>query len=469
MRATVYRPRAKKTAKRQPYIGSHVTKSSIARDVSVILAANCLFLLGSLAKSEQAYPIAWVRQLGTPNSDSAYGVSFDNAGNIFFTGLNYGTGSNAANYDAFLGKYNSNGNLMWSRQLGTPAYDAGRGVSVDAQGNAFITGETYGSLGGPNLDGWDAYLSKYSADGNILWTRQFGASTWDESLATAVDGDGNVVIGGFTEGGLGDQLWGGRDAFLAKYDTNGNRLWIRQIGTPQYDDGLGVATDKLGNTYITGSTEGAMGGPNAGSIDAFVSKFDQNGVQLWTRQFGGSDWDIGEGVVVDASGNVIVGGQTRSSLGRPHTAGDDDGFLTKFDASGNQIWLKQFGTSAFDAVHSVAADSVGGLYVTGSTQGSLGGPSAGNYDAFVSKYSSNGSLLWTKQLGTGAEEESRAIAVDMAGNVAISGSTYGSLAAPNQGQTDFFVAKFAVPEPCTPLLLAVGGSIFLLMRVQFFA
>ena len=126
--------------------------------------------------------------------------------------------------------------------------------------------------------------------------------------------------------------------------------------------------------------------------------------------------------------------------------------MTKHDAEGNFEWTKQLGTPSNDFCYGVSADGLGNVYISGSTSGSLGGPSAGDDDAFVSRYDSAGNFHWTVQLGTTEEESSRAISADGRRSLYISGPTKGGLFGPNEGFDDAFVARYIVPEPAIWLL-----------------
>jgi hypothetical protein len=119
---------------------------------------------------------------------------------------------------------------------------------------------------------------KFDGDGHRLWGRQPGTSADDVARGVATDTDGNVYVVGQTGG-----------AWVIKYDGDGHRLWSRQPGT---GIALGVATDTDDNVYVVGNTYGALGGPNKGSLDAWVIKFDGDGHRLWGRQPGTSALDF---------------------------------------------------------------------------------------------------------------------------------------------------------------------------------
>ena len=162
----------------------------------------------------------------------------------------------------------------------------------------------------------------------------------------------------------------------------------------------GVSADGLGNVYISGYTDGSLGGPNAGGITTRLSA----STMRRAHSSGRGSWELvrmtmSHGVSADGLGNVYISGYTDGSLGGPN-AGGDDAFVSKYDAAGTLQWTRQLGTSSSDHSYGVSADGLGNVYISGHTGGSLGGPNAGSYDAFVSKYDAAGTLQWTRQLGT---------------------------------------------------------------------
>ena len=335
--------------------------------------------------------------------------------------------------------------LDWVRQLGTSNSDESFGVAADGQGNVFIGGYTEGDLAGANQGLRDAFVSKYDMAGTPIWTRQLGSSASDYCRDVSVDNSGNVFIGGYTSGSLeGQPFSGGGDAFVSKYGASGNHLWTRQQG-PAY--GRGVATDSDGNVFITGETSGSLDGqPYAGGEDVFVTKYSASGNRLWTRLVGTTTVEYSEGgVATDAAGNVYIGAMTQGYIAVPDTGdwGAWNAFVCKFNASGDLLWTRQASSAHNDMVYGAAVDEAGSVFLTGWTDGDLGGQSnAGGSDAFLVKYDTMGDYLWTRLLGTSRDEHGRGAATDAVGNVFIAGVTTGSLSGSTFGGDDAFVSKF---------------------------
>ncbi|MCP4379176.1 MAG: PEP-CTERM sorting domain-containing protein [bacterium] len=439
------------------------------RTFEIVCGVVVVAVLGSAAS---AMTIDWTRQLGTASDDYGKGVAVDGSGNVYVTG-NTGGGidgnTNAGSYDMFLTKYNTGGTKQWTRQLGSSSSDIGYGVSVDGSGNAYVTGETLGGLDGNTSAGsGDMFLTKYNTSGTKQWTKQLGTSSNDGGASVSVDGSGNSYVTGTTTGGLdGNTNAGFGDMFLTKYNTGGTKQWTRQLGSSGNDLGNGVSVDGSGNAYATGRTYGDLdGNTNAGSYDMFLTKYNTGGTKQWTRQLGTSDSDGGYGVSVDGSGNAYVTGSTQGDLDGNTNAGDFDIFLTKYNTSGAKQWTKQLGTSSGDYGWSVSVDSSGKAYVTGYTYGDLdGNTSAGEWDMFLTKYDTDGTKLWTKQLGTGSDDEGYGVSVDSSGNAYVTGTTSGGLNGnTNAGSSDMFLVKYEVPEPATMSLLALGGLAILRKR-----
>ena len=155
---------------------------------------------------------------------------------------------------------------LWNLQFGTTADDDVSGVAGDGSGGVYLTGSTWGSLGGANAGFNDPWLVRFDASGNQVWSRQFGFGfNWFEgSNFAASDGLGGVYVGG----SRCDELCSATQAWYARYDTVGNELWNRFVFGAA--DASAAAPDLVGGVYVGGSTENDLGAPNAGELDAWL-------------------------------------------------------------------------------------------------------------------------------------------------------------------------------------------------------
>jgi hypothetical protein len=394
----------------------------------------------------QAEAVSWTRQLGSSTDDYANDVATDSIGNVYISGNTNGFlgGANQGSLDAWVAKYRSNGALIWKKQLGTSRIDISNGIATDSIGNIYISGLTGGSLGGTFQGGfYDAWVAKYSSNGVLIWKKQLGTSSDDASQGVATDSIGNVYMSGNTDGSLEGANQGSLDAWVAKYSSNGALVWKKQLGTTSYDYTTGVATDSNSNVYISGLTYGSLGGTfQGGFYDAWVAKYSSNGLLIWKKQLGTASGDYSNGVATDSIGNVYISGLTGGSLGGANQ-GLDDAWVAKYRSNGALVWKKQLGTASDDQSYDIATDIKGNIYISGFTGGSLGGANQGLNDAWVAKYRSNGALAWKKQLGTSADDVSQGVATDSNSNVYISGYTTGPLEGTSQGSFDAWVAKYS--------------------------
>jgi uncharacterized lipoprotein YmbA len=421
---------------------------SLPRALS-IPAASCslrfaptAILLTLAALPAAAQNQAWIRQLGTSAGDSASAAAPDGLGGVYVSGRTFGSlgGLNAGYEDAWLAHYDGAGNQLWIRQLGTSVFDLVNAAAPDGSGGVYVGGHTGGSLGGTNAGSSDAWLARYDGAGNQLWISQLGTSTDDRVYAAAPDGAGGLYVGGSTHGSLGGSSAGGDEAWLARYDSTGNQLWIRQLGTSTDERVYGAAADGSGGVYVSGPTRGSLGGTNAGYEDVWLSRYDSAGNQLWIRQLGTSLPEYAFTAAPDGSGGTYVGGITAGSLGGSN-AGGFDAWLARYDGAGNQLWIRQLGTSGSEQLTSAARGEASGVYVAGYTDGGLGGLSAGGFDAWMARYDAAGNQLWIRQLGTAFQDRAYAAAPDGSGSLYVGGYTSGSIAG-FAGNLDAWLARY---------------------------
>jgi hypothetical protein len=391
---------------------------------------------------------AW--QLGTSLYDGANGVATDSSGNVYVTGQTFAGldgNANAGSLDAFLSKYNSNGVKIWTRQPGTTGAETGTGVATDSNLNVYITGYTTGGLDGNiSAGGNDLFLSKYFPNGSLQWTRQLGTSSDDIATSVTTDNSGNVYVAGYTRAGLDGQTFVGGfyDLFITKYNASGTKQWTRQLGSTGDDYANGITTDSSGNVYVTGATTGGLdGNTSAGLEDIFITKYNASGTKQWTRQLGTTRPEFGRGIVADVSGDIYVTGYTFGSLDGNTVSGFNDAFLSKYDANGVKQWTRLLGASSNDFAYAVTAGTTGGIYLTGETNGNLGSASAGGSDLFVARYDTSGVRTWVRQVGTSGADYGFGIATDPSGNIYAAGNTEGGFGGvSNAGSEDVLLIRF---------------------------
>lgn len=388
------------------------------------------------------------------------------------------------NWDAFLVKFNSAGIRQWATYYGGNNSDYGKSCAVDGYGNVYLAGNTESTnniaLGGhQNIIGGnkDAFLAKFDSQGIRLWGTYYGGTLDDSGISCAVDVFGNVFLAGFTKS-TNNISFGGHqntkvgfswDAFLVKFDSAGVSQWGTYYGGNQNDKGLSCATDSFGNVFLSGDTESSSNISSGGhqnifgnSWDAFLVKFNSNGIRQWGTYYGGSMSEVGRFICIDSFDNVYLTGQTNSfdsisSGGHQNSyGGSGDAFLVKFNSLGIRQWATYFGGSESEDATSCAVDSSGNVFLAGYTQSmdsiASGGHQniiGGNFDAFLVKFNNNGVRQWATYYGGSAEDRGYSCAVDGSGNAYLAGETGSSSNIGSEGHQDTiignvnaFLAKF---------------------------
>lgn len=366
--------------------------------------------------------------------------------------------------------------FQWAGSAGLWAYDYGYGIGTDAAGNIYVAGKyeedgaVFGNTTVQCAGNHDVFVAKYSPSGVFQWVRTGGGDMGDYAHGMTVDAAGNVYIAGEIDGDsyfgttFVDANPGTDDIVVAKYNTNGDLLWVKDFGGYHRDDARGIAVDGSGNIFIVGVfRNAAMFGSitiNAASTDvddAFVAKLDPNGNPIWAKQIGGAGDDTGKGIGVDAAGNVYVTGgfMGTATFGSTTVVGSStdfrDMYLAKFDNNGALQWVKKTDGTYDEVGWGIAVDALGNSYVTGEYHadpyfGTQQLIAHGNGDAFVVKYDAAGNMLWASTFGDDLVDRARGVAVG-AGKVYITGQyggtvTHGSSTITAKDSSDIFVAAF---------------------------
>jgi len=408
-------------------------------------------------------PLGWTNQVGaTGGQVFSGGITSDLNGNKYVTGsTNVGISGQSLTGTGgyFIAKYSESGLLLWTKLVNINDGNGGTGIGSDSNNNIYVTGGTKVGLSGQTQNGVrDYYIAKYDENGNLLWTRQVGTaggSTTGYNLTT--DAIGNSYVTGITKVGIsGQTLTGIQDYFVAKYDTNGNLLWTRQVGATGGSGtfagtvwAFGIGVDSIGNSYITGATYVGISGQSLiGIKDYFVAKYSESGLLLWTKEIGATGGtSASNGITTDAMGNSYITGSTNVGISGQSLTGIQDYFIAKYDTTGNLLWTKEVGstggkTNGVD----ISSDINGNSYITGNTDVGISGQSlTGVKDYFVAKYSESGLLLWTKEIGGyggGVGVSGSDIISDLNGNSYVTGyASYGLSGQAQSGAVDYFISK----------------------------
>lgn len=426
-------------------------------------------------------------------------------------------------FDCALVAFGPDGSRRWSTYLGGSNWDLVAGVALDSQRRVVVTGITnssdfpttpgvaQGTLRGSN---YDMFVSLLDSTGRLVWGSYYGGTDGEHAGGCSFDPRGRVVIGGTTwstdlpvsSGAFQTSSRSKPDAFLVAFDGAGKQRWGTYLGGTGEEWASWLACDRFGGITIAGGTwstdfpvsPGVYQGTSAGERDAFVAQFDTLGRRRWITYVGGSGTDWAYGVDCDPSGNVAVGGQTRSDnfqttpgSAQRTIAGTTsrlDGFVMLFDRGGRRKWSTYYGGSRNDNASGVASAPSGNVYLVGSTlsldlmhsernyQDSL----QANGDLFIAEFDSLGRVMWDTYYGGSGVEIGSGIAGDCFGGVVVAGET-SSRDLPIVGgiqprlntttvdtglHKDFFIARFCNtvdlrPVPNGPTTLCSGDSVVL--------
>jgi hypothetical protein len=484
--------------------------------------------------------LAYSTYLGGNQGDQGNGIAVDSAGNAYITGntqsTDFGTpgayqSTSGGGQDAFVAKLSADGRTLdYVTYIGGSDSDFGLGIAVDSSGEPYITGATFSSnfpvmnpLPGQSKlteTGEGGFAAKLNSSGTALvFSTLLAGNNFTQGSGIAVDSQGAAYITGETDATdfpttpgapRTTQTGAAEDAFVTKLSGSGALDYGTLVGGSGADEGTAIAVDSAGGAWLTGesnssdlaTTDGYQKTANNGSVDAFVVHLAPDGKSLvYASDLGGSSFDDGNGIALDAQGNVYVAGVTDSTdfpttTGAAQTTfggGDSDAFVAKFSAAGGLVYSTFLGGSVDDAALGIAVDSTGSAYVTGDTEpipmedvatrgslvarGAHADPAAGGFpvvnpiqstsgggeDEFVSELNPDGSALsYSTFLGGSDDDGGTGIAVDPAGSAYVTGFTNSTdFPTVNAEQStynngDAFVAKIATVN--FALLVTTSGT-----------
>lgn len=391
---------------------------------------------------------------GAAGQEYSKDIDIDNQGNIVSAGYFYNTvdfdpttgttNRTAVGFaDNYIAKYTSNGNLLWAISFGSTGIDIPHSVVTDNNNNIILCGyfsntcdfdPSAGVTARTSNGGRDAYIAKYDLNGNFQWVVTYGADSLDDAFNLDVDTQGNVYWTGVIEGNVtvGTTTFTTQveDVVFGKISPTGQIQWVKQVGGSGIDEGSGINVDNNGDIIHTGYFQTTVDfDPNAGvsnltssgGFDTYFGKYDTLGNLIWIKKIGGPAADIGApgGITIDNLNNIYIAGNAGANCDYDPNAGTvthtmngtTDWFVAKYDNNGNHILSFTVGGTGQDQAHRLTTDSQQNIYVTGwfretanfNPNGTAitltGNCTGGGHDGYIAKYNSNGICQWAKQFG----------------------------------------------------------------------
>jgi len=392
------------------------------------MKALTIILLLSVATLTFAQPpdTLWTRTYGGTSCDYAYSVQQTTDGGYIMAGVTSSFGAGAG--DFYLVKTNSQGDRLWTRTYGGNLLDYATSVQQTTDSGFIVAGYTE-SFG---VDYQDFYLVKTNSQGDTLWTRTYRGRCWEEANSVQQTTDGGYIIAGNTVPFSASNS----EFFVVKTNSQGDTLWTRTYGGSEWDCANSVQQTTDGGYIVAGITYSF----GAGSGDFYLVKTNSQGDRLWTRTYGGINWDNASSVQQTTDGGYIVAGYTEFFS-------SSDFYLVKTDSQGDTLWTRAYeGSDLLNRAFSVQQTTDGGYIIAGYTQSFF----ASNSDICLVKTNCWGDLCWTGNYGRGHNfDEAYSVQQTSDGGYIVAGVTRGI----GVGSVDFYLVKLGAESSVEPISL----------------
>jgi len=335
------------------------------------------------------------KTFGGTGDDAFYAAAVGTDGSIVAVGYTDSTDGAApvthgteGNRDALIVKLASDGAPMWANTFGGSDHDYFYSVAVARDGNIIAVGSSFSPDG--DFPGTDehAVVAKFSANGDLQWSKTYGGSEMDFFTSVALAPNGSIAVAGASRSPdpylQTPQSTG--DAFLALLSSTGEVKWAQRHGS-EYGH--------FASVIFSGSDVIAAGAlsSSATDYDASVVKLSSSGAIVWARTYGGTETDAFSSVALCKDGGVIAVGYSESKDGPfPPSAGNRDGIVVKLSSKGTMVWAQTYGDTERDEFHAVVITKSGGIVAVGNTETPVGEGQGGSTQAVVARYTSKGSL-----------------------------------------------------------------------------
>ncbi len=372
-------------------------------------------------------------QFGTDKDDVPSNVLSDSLNNVYLFGSTAGLigKEQHGGEDGLICKYDSNGKILWTKQIGSQFDDKFNNAQFDKNNNICFSG--YYGQGEKNKDIW---VLKLNPEGDIIWEKTYGTDSADVGENIVIDIDGTIYLTGYTMGNFGGDPQGKSDCIILCLNKNGEQQNIAQFGSTEIDESYGIAIGADSLIYVCGNTFGDLAQTNSGKMDAFWGTFTKELKQKKLVQFGTSAYDGLWLIQTDSKNNITIGGTTGGKIGAQHI-GHQDAYLRKMDKEGNLLWDKQFGTEKGDYVNGLVIYNHDDIVISGCQNWS-------ECQGFCRMYNNEGELLWERNyISMGKEHGTcgKGVCINKNGYIYHTGATGGNLFSESKGEHDIYFLK----------------------------
>ncbi|MEI2694935.1 MAG: SBBP repeat-containing protein [Saprospiraceae bacterium] len=425
-----------------------------------IIAIIALSLLFEMLSNAQDFPSwSWVKQ-SKGFLSTGYALTVNKTKDVYLSCIYQDSVVSVEQYkftnngyaDALIVKYDSCGNITWTKSFGAEGAEVITSMVTDSYNNLYVAG-LYTSLSlridnfivknsGMNYD-YEVFIMKFNSNGKLMWVNTINGKNTEGDPSIAINSKDELFVTGYTTSNAiffgTDSLYNTSsgpsrgDIYLINYDDEGKVVWSKIFGGANYEDNPRIAIDKLDNIYLTGYftskefivdsiklTNKSVKNQAYLHYDVFLIKITYNGKAIWGNSYGGDKHEYVNSITIDKFNNVYINGLFNSpkiklddstySLSRMNVL---DNFAIKVNPNGNIIWTKVFVANNQSRINgAIEVDDYLNVYITGQTNfpgitvDSFQGTNnfAGHTDMFLIKLDSNANLIWGTSIGSNSLE-----------------------------------------------------------------
>jgi len=412
-----------------------------------------LFMLSSSIAAQPA--IEWEKKYGGSNNELLESLVQTKDGGYILAGWTLSNdgdvGENKGESDIWVLKLDIEGDIMWKKNYGGTSFEEATSIQQTTDGGYIIAGRTSSNDGdvGQNNGGSDIWILKIDSIGNLLWEENYGGTEWEDAKSIQQSLDGGYIVAGrsFSSDGDVEGNNGEFDYWILKLDAMGELEWEKNYGGTATDEARSIQQTTDGGYVVAGWTESGNGdfGVNNGASDYWVLKLDNIGNLEWEMNYGGTSFDKATFIQQTIDGGYIVLGRSESNdIDLTGNNGESDCWVIKLDSNGGVEWEKNYGSEGWEEAESIQQTKDGGYVIAGRSDL---GRSNSFFDCWVLKLDNVGDIEWEKTFGENEWDGAYSIQQTTDNGYVVAG--YSEFtdedAIENNGGFDYWIVKLASP------------------------